>query len=259
MKTHALKVEKRTVLGKKLKKLRREGILPANIYGKGIKSLAIQVSLKEFTAVYKETGETGLIEISLGSEKRPALIHNLQLEFITKVPLHADFYQVNLKEKVRTMIPVVALGEAKAISEKIGLLLQPLSEIEIEALPTDLPEKIGVSVEGLTNIDDQITIADIKVPQGVSVLTDPVQVLFKITELVSKEAAEQAKQEAAQAEAAKDATKAETGAQEGITSVAGVAPKEGEASAEQKPQEKKEEKQEKQQTPIKSGQEQKPQ
>lgn len=259
MKTHTLKVEKRTVLGKKLKKLRREGILPANIYGKGIKSLAVQVPLKEFTAVYKEAGETGLVELSLGSEKRPALIHNLQLEFITKIPLHADFYQVNLKEKVRTMVPVVALGEAKAISEKIGLLLQPLSEIEIEALPTDLPERIEISVEPLAKVDDQITVADIKIAKGVTVLTEPVQVLFKITQLVSKEAEEQAKQEAAQAEAAKDATKAEAAPQEGITPVAGEAPKEAPAQAEQKPQEKKEEKQAKQQTPIKSGQEQKPQ
>lgn len=218
MQREKLAVTKRTVLGKKIKKLRRDGILPANIYGKGIKSLAVQAPIKEFNTVYSKAGETGLIDLQIDGEVRPVLIHNVQLDHIAKTPLHADFYQVNLKEKVKTMVPIVTVGEPKAVTEKVGLLLQPLAEIEIEALPTDLPEKIEVPVEALGAVDEQITVANLKIPESITVLTDPEQVVIKIGELVSKEAQEQAAAEAAAAEAAKvasDATKAEAAATEG--------------------------------------------
>ena len=203
MKRHKLKVEKRTVLGKMVKKLRRDGILPCNIYGKGIESTAVQVPLKEFDEVYKEAGETGLVDVELGEKAIPALIHNMQKDFRGNV-LHADFFQVNLKEKVKTMVPLEIVGEPKAVLDKIGLLMNILSEVEIEALPADLPENIEVNVGHLANVDDQITVADLKVPVEVTILTEPEQVISKIGELVTKEAAA----EAAAAEAAAEAAKA---------------------------------------------------
>ncbi len=213
MKRLQLAVQKRDMLGKKVKKLRKEGLLPANIYGKGITSFAVQVAHKDFDQVFKETGETGLLDVHVNGEVRPVLIHNVQYDPITRLALHADFYQVNLKEKVKTMVPVVIVGEPKAVVDKLGLLLQPLSEVEVEALPADLPEKIEVTVEHLAAVGDQITVADLQKPSGVEILTDPGQVVVKIDELVSKEAQEQAAAEAAAAEAAKvasDATKAES-------------------------------------------------
>jgi large subunit ribosomal protein L25 len=226
MKRHALKVEKRTVLGKMVKKLRRDGILPCNIYGKGIKSEAVQVPLKEFDAVFKEAGETGLVDVALGEKTIPTLIHNMQKDFRGNV-LHADFFQVNLKEKVKTMVPLEIVGEPKAVTDKIGLLMNILSEVEIEALPTDLPENIEVNVEHLANIDDQITVADLKVPAEVTVLTEPEQVISKIGELITKEAAA----EAAAAEAAAEAAKAEAGAAaEGAPVEGGATPVEGGAT-----------------------------
>lgn len=213
MKRPKLTVEKRKILGKKVKKLRREGTLPANIYGKDIKSLAVQLPQKEFEKVFKEVGETGLVDVQLNGELKPSLIHNVQMDYLHSVPLHADFFQVNLKEKVKTMVPIKILGEARAVSDKLGLLLQPLSEVEVEALPGDLPEYIEVNVEPLAAVNDQMAVSDIKAPTGVSILTDPSQVVVKIGELVSKQAQAQAAAEAAAAEAAKvasDATKAET-------------------------------------------------
>ncbi|QQG40712.1 MAG: 50S ribosomal protein L25 [Candidatus Levyibacteriota bacterium] len=198
-----LKVEKRTVLGENVKKLRKTGIFPANIYGKDIKSLAVQVPYKDFEAVYKDTGETGLVDLQVDGQIRPVLIHNVQKDHLTKTPLHADFYQVNLKEKVKTMVAVATIGEPKAVTDKLGLLMQTLHEIEVEALPADLPEKIEINIEHLANVNDQITIADIKTPTGVTILTDPGQVIVKIVELVTKEAEAEAKAEAAAAEAAK--------------------------------------------------------
>lgn len=230
MKRYSLKVEKRTVLGKQVKKLRRDGILPANIYGKDLKSTAVQVPEKDFLAVYKEAGETGLVDVDLGGKITPALIHNMQKNFRDQI-LHADFFQVNLKEKVKTMVPLEFIGEPKAVVDKIGILMNIISEVEVEALPTDLPEKIEVNVEHLTNINDQITIADLKVPAGVTVLTDPEQVVTKIGELVTKEAAQQAAAEAAAAEEAKAEAAAETGV-EGEAPAEGEAPVEGEVPAE---------------------------
>ena len=205
MKRFKLTVEKRKVLGKKVHKLRKEGIFPANIYGKGVKSVAVQVPYKDFEKVYKEAGETGIVDVDVAGEVRPSLIHNVQQDYYKHVLLHADFFQVNLKEKVKTMVKLVAIGEPKAVSEKLGLLMQTLAEVEIEALPTDLPDKIEVNVEPLAVLDAQITVGEIKSPSGVTILTDPSQVVAKIGSLISKEAAEQAAAEAAAAEAAKAA------------------------------------------------------
>lgn len=240
MKRYSLKVEKRTVLGKQVKKLRREGILPANIYGKDLKSTAVQVPEKDFFAVFKEAGETGLVDVDLAGKITPVLIHNMQKNFRGQI-LHADFFQVNLNERVKTMVPLEFVGEPKAVLDKVGILMNIVSEVEVEALPTDLPEKIEVNVAHLANIDEQITIADLKAPTGVTILTEPEQVVVKIGELVTKEAQEQAAAEAAAAEAAAAETTPE-GAVEGTAPVEGETPAEAgekpvEAKEEQKPAE----------------------
>lgn len=221
MKRFKLAVEKRKVVGKKVKKLRKEGFLPANIYGKAVKSLSVQVPYKEFEKIYKEAGETGIIDVEVDSEVRPSLIHNVQQDYYNHKLLHADFFQVNLKEKVTTMVKVITVGEPKAVSEKLGLLLQPISEVEIEALPADLPDKIEVNVEQLAEVNAQITVGEIKAPTGVTILTDKNQVVAKIGELISKEAAAQAAAEAAAAEAAKAATAAPA---EGVAAEGAAAP-----------------------------------
>lgn len=228
MKHEKLKVEKRKVLGKQVKKLRREGILPANVFGKKMTSQAVQANTEEFAKVYKEAGETGLVDLDLDGKLIPILIQNVHTNFRGAV-LHADFYQVDLTQKVKASVPLEVAGEPFAVTEKIGILMNILSEVEVEALPEELPEKIEVNVEHLKNIDDQITVADLKVPTGVAILTDETQVVAKIAELVSKEAAEQAAEEAAAAEAAS----AESGAEgtEGAPAEGGT-PAEGEVKSE---------------------------
>jgi len=211
----SLKVEKRKVLGKKVKKLRKEGILPANIYGKNVKSLAVQVSLKEFLPIYKKVGETGIVEIMVEGEKTPrhALIHNVQKDPVTDQLLHADFHQVSLTEKITASIPVELVGESPAVAQKLGVLIQPLSEVEVEALPTELPEQFTVDISGLKEVDQAITVGDLKPPAGVKILTSEKEILVKInpptkeeevapppTEVVSEE--EKAAPEAAEKEAA---------------------------------------------------------
>lgn len=235
MKRESLKVEKRTVLGKKVKNLRREGIIPGNVYGADIKSQAVQADYKDFEKVFKAAGETGLVDLKLEDQTIPVLIHNLASDYKNNI-LHADFYKVNLKEKITTAVPLEFEGEPKAVTDKVGLLMPIMSEVEIEALPTDLPENIKINVEHLAQVDEQITVADLKAPEGVTIVSDAGQVVAKIGELVSKETQEQLEADAAAAEAATaEGSEAEATAE-------GEAPAEGESGATETTEEKAEEK-----------------
>ena len=177
-----VKVEKRETLGRKVKSLRQKGILPANIYGKKVKSLAIQLHTKEFSSVWEKVGETGVIHLKVVGEQkdRPALIHNLHLDPVTDLPLHIDFHQVDLTVKVTSNIPIEVVGTAPAVEQKIGVLIQLLNEVEVEALPTDLPDHLNIDISSLKEVDQGITVKELKVPAGVEILTDLTQVLAKI-------------------------------------------------------------------------------
>ena len=177
-----LKVEKRKITGRKVKKLRREGILPGNIYGRKIKSLAVQVPLKDFLPVYQKVGETGIVEVKVAGEDkiRPSLIHNVQFDPVSDQPLHADFHQVSLTEKITASIPVEIVGKSPAVEQKIGVLIQPLNEVEVEALPTELPDQFTVDISSLKEVDQTITVGDLKPSPGVKILTSPKEILVKI-------------------------------------------------------------------------------
>jgi large subunit ribosomal protein L25 len=178
-----LKVQKRKLFGRKVKKLRLMGILPANIYGKKIKSQALSLALKEFSPVYKEVGETGLIDLLIEKEKtpHPVLVHNLQLHPVTDQPVHVDFHQVSLTEKVKAEIPIQLAGESPASEQKIGILVRLLDQLEVEALPTDFPEKIEVNVSSLEKVGDMIKVKDIAgALKKVTIVTDPKRLVVKI-------------------------------------------------------------------------------
>jgi len=184
-----LTAEKRQTLGRKVKSLRREGLLPANLYGKKVKSTAVQVDLKSFLNTFKESGETGLINLTIKGEKktRPVLIHHVQFQPVSEQPIHADFYQVDLKVKVTTEVPIELIGESPAVKEKLGILIQPLTEVEVEALPADLPDKLELDISDLKKVDETVTVADLKMPVSVKVLTLKEEVLAKIEPLAKEE------------------------------------------------------------------------
>jgi len=186
-----LTAKKREILGRKVKKLRKEGILPANIYGKNIKSLGIEIALKDFTKVYQEVGETGLVDLSVEKETniRPVLIHNVQRDPVEGTFLHVDFHQVSLTEKVKATISVELIGESPAETQKLGILVQIISEIEVEALPADLPEHFQVDVSKLANVGDQIKVIDLMVDKKkIELKVDENQIVAKIEPLAKEEA-----------------------------------------------------------------------
>lgn len=175
MNKYVLKAEKRLLTGSKVKKLRRQGVIPANVFGHTIKSQAIQVSEVEFLRVYKEAGETSLIWLKVeGEEKeRPTLVKALTNNPVTGKKYHVDFHQVNLKEKVTANVPVEIIGESQIVKDGLAVLDINLHEIEVEALPTDIPENITFDISSLKEIGDSLKLSDVKLPAEVTVLTDP--------------------------------------------------------------------------------------
>lgn len=168
-----LTAQLRTVLGRKVKTLRKQGLLPANIFGKKIKSQSISVSYPEFNKLFRQAGETALVDLKIEKEakSRPVLIANVSRHPVTGNYLHADFHQVDLTEKVTASIPVRLSGEAPAVKDKAAVLVSVLSQIEVKALPADLPDHIEISVEKLAEFGDSILVKDLKIPAGVELLT----------------------------------------------------------------------------------------
>jgi large subunit ribosomal protein L25 len=190
-------------MGRKVRHLRRAGKLPGTVYGKGIESASVTLAADTFAKVYSETGETGLIELQIDKEVRPVLVHSVQKDPVNNVILHVEFHQVDLKEKVHAKVPVELAGEAPAVAQKLGVLLTVLNDIEVEALPAELPEKITVDVSKLAEVDQEVKVGDIAMASGITVLTDAGLTVVKVGPLVTKEAeAQAAAEEAAAAEAA---------------------------------------------------------
>lgn len=221
-----LKAEERIILGKKVKKLRRDGLIPAHVFGKKQETEHVSVKAAEFAKVYETVGETGLVDLQIGREKiRPVLIRDVQTDPVKGATLHIDFYQVNLSEKVKVWVKIELVGEEpEVVHSGEAVIIQPIGEVEVEALPTELPEKIEVDISSLKAIDDAITVSQMPVLSGVVVLADPEAVVAKLDTAVSEEAQKLMKEEAAAAEAAA----AEVAAAEGAEEV----PAEGEVGAE---------------------------
>lgn len=181
MNKKVLNAESREVKGRKVKKLRQQGLLPANVFGKKIASESIQVSDKEFKIVYKEVGDTGLITLTVGKVEKPVLVHDVQVNPMTDEMIHVNFLQVDLKEKVEAEVPVELIGESPAEKQSLGTVVQYINEIKVEALPTDLPEKFEVDTSELAEVDQAIYIKDLKYDKSkVEVKNDPEEIVVKV-------------------------------------------------------------------------------
>ncbi len=180
MSSHKLQGEIRTITGKKVRTVRADGYTPATVYGKGVEAQTISILTGELKKVYREAGETGLIELEISGKKHPVLIHTVQIHPITGVMLHVEFHEVNLKEKVHAEVPIELIGEPTAIKEKVGVLMPLMDHVEVEALPAELPEKIEIDITALAAVNDQIMVGELTVPAGVAVLTDPTLIVVKI-------------------------------------------------------------------------------
>ncbi len=160
----------RDKFGKQVKALRKEGLVPAELYGRGVENRHLSVSAKEFGKVFKEAGTNTIVTLAMGGEKRPILIHDVACDLLTGEPAHVDFYQVRLDEKIRAKVPLEFVGEAPAVKVKGGVLNKSMTEIEVEALPQDLPHSLQVDLSALDEIDKSVYVRDLAVPKSVTLL-----------------------------------------------------------------------------------------
>lgn len=200
----SLKAQERVILGKKVKKLRRDGIIPGHVYGNKLPSEHVAVSLKDFLPIFHQAGETGLIDLKIGENVRPVLVRGVQYDPVTGSLLHIDFYQVNLKEKVRVPVPIELIGqEPEGVHLGEVVVLQNLHEVEVEALPTDLIEKIEVDISSLKNIDDAILVDQLQFDRGkLEVLASPEEVVVKLAPAITEEMRKLMEEQEAEAAAA---------------------------------------------------------
>lgn len=176
----SLLAKTRETTGKKNSLLMGEGRIPAVVYGNGLKNSLVDVDEKDFKRVLKEAGESSLVELLIGKEKKPVLVHEIQKDPVTDRIIHIDFFQPNLKEEVEVEIPLVFEGVAPAEKDLGGTLNKNTLEITVKALPQDLPHEIKVNIESLKTFEDHILIKDLVMPKGVVVLKNPEEIVAAV-------------------------------------------------------------------------------
>jgi large subunit ribosomal protein L25 len=205
MKGLELEVAKRKVIGKKVRFLRREGIVPGNVYGHGIDSISIQADAKTLKHLLAHAGQTDLILLKVAGAKDPTkvLVREVQRNPINDELLHVEFYQVRMTEKIKAEVPLVFVGEAPVLKKiKNSSLIHIMDSLHIEALPDDLPHNLEVDVSGLEELDHDVHVKDIPLGKGITLLSDEDQVVVKVVEArkVEEEVVEAAPVEAAEVE-----------------------------------------------------------
>lgn len=173
---------KRDVMGKAVKRLRRQGLIPGNIYGHGRASVPIQLDAHEFELFLHRHAATTLLRLSLdgGGAPETALVRHVQHEPRTGAIQHVDFLHVELSEPIRARVPLRLEGESPAVRAGDGVLLHLMDAIEVEALPTNLPSALTLDVSGLAEVKAALHVRDITLPRGVKLLTDPDELVVKI-------------------------------------------------------------------------------
>jgi len=215
MKRLELEVSKRDITGKKVRFLRRQGIIPANIYGHGIDSTSINVDASSLKHLLAHTGKTDLISLKVDDSKSPvkALMREVQRNPLTDEPLHVDFYQVRMTEKIKADVPVVFTGEAPVLKKvKNSSMSHLIDSLHIEALPDDLPRSFEVDVSNIEELDQAIYVKDIPLGHGITLLSDPEQMVVKVIEARKEEVIEVPVEAevAEEAEVTEEAEEAET-------------------------------------------------
>ncbi|HEV1996990.1 MAG TPA: 50S ribosomal protein L25 [Candidatus Dormibacteraeota bacterium] len=219
-----LSIQPRTELRKRSRLVRRAGSIPAVIYGHRVDPVSVSVPRREFERQFHRSGKTQLMDLHLEGEAKPrkVLVRIVTYNPRGGNPLHIDFYQVNLKEKINADVPIVVVGESPAVLRRDGELAQNLHSLRVHCLPADIPEHIEVDVSRLENVDDSIRISELVIPDEVEVVSDPDDVVIKVAAprvaeeepVAEGEAAEGAEGEAATAEDGEEAAGSDDGKSE---------------------------------------------
>jgi len=174
-----IKAKKRD-LDIKLDILRRGGEIPAVFYGAGKETTSISVPIVEFKKIWREAGESSAIKVEVADKNIDVLIHEVQVDPVTSEPIHVDFLVIDMKKKIQVNVPLVFEGISNAVKSGIGNLVKVLHEVEIEALPSELPHNLVVDISKLNTLEDSVIVSDIKLPAGVVVITNGEDIVASI-------------------------------------------------------------------------------
>lgn len=184
----SLSAKKRDVLGKKVKSLRYEDLIPVVVYGPGEPTAHYSVKLNEFIKVWKKAGETAVISLETDTNgTKNALIQDVALNTITGTPIHADFYAVKKGMTVSVNIPLRFEGDAPAVKTYGGILVKVMHNVEVEAEPDKLPQEIVADVSRLVELSDRVTVKDLVLGEGVKAVTSPDEVIALVSAVVETE------------------------------------------------------------------------
>jgi large subunit ribosomal protein L25 len=175
-----LNASHRQLIGKRARRLFREGKLPAVVYGHDAAPTPLTLDRLEFQKVYVRAGRTHLVDLLVDGKTEKVLVREIQTHPRRLGPIHVDFYQVNLQEKIRVEVPVHLTGESAAVKRGDADILQPIHALEVECLPTDIPESFEVDISALAEIEDELRVSEVKVPKDVTVLAEPEELVVKI-------------------------------------------------------------------------------
>jgi large subunit ribosomal protein L25 len=177
----ALAAERRTVLGKANAGLRREGRLPAVVFGRGLESTAVSLDAHEFSVLRRHVGPNALIDLSIdGAKAKPVLVHGVQIHKVRRQPIHVDLFAVRMTEELTVDVPVHGTGESEAVTKHGGTLLNASGSVKVRARPDHLPQVLEVDLAVLVDFDAIIRARDLPIPAGVTLLTDPDEIVFKV-------------------------------------------------------------------------------
>ncbi|MFL7893871.1 MAG: 50S ribosomal protein L25 [Anaerolineales bacterium] len=182
---------RREVIGKNVKKLRRNGLLPAVVYGHSIEPVSISLNYKEASKTLDSISPSALVVLDIDGEKHYTLVRDKQRNPVRRTIIHVDFQAVSLTETVRADVTVNLIGEAPAVETYLGILVPSLEQLSIECVPTNLPDRIDVDLSGLTEIGDSILVSDIIAPEGVEILNDPDEVVVVVIAQAAEEEEEE--------------------------------------------------------------------
>ena len=176
----ALAAERRTVTGKAVSRLRKDGRLPGVVYGHGTDSEPVTIDAHEFEQLRKHAGASTLVDLKVeGGKARPVLISSIQVHPVNRRPLHVDLFAVRMTEELTVEVQLVSTGVAGAV-ENGGTLVHPTSSVKIRALPANLPDSLSYDLSPLVDFDTTITVADLIIPEGVTIQADPAEVIARV-------------------------------------------------------------------------------
>ena len=186
-----LQATRRSKTGKTAKALRREGVLPAVMYGHNVEPVSISLDAHTTAMALSGLSTSAIIDIDIEGEKRAALVREKQMDYLKNRIIHIDFQIVSLTETIRTEVAILQHGVSPVVRDENAVLVQNLSSVEVEALPGNLPEQFTVDISSVKNIGDAIYVRDLPIPEGVTVLTPSDEVVFVATGAAQEEVEEE--------------------------------------------------------------------